>query len=190
MDEDQVIVRQATIGDLNELCDVYLNLSPSVKRLFHPFPFSRRKLKTIFLIMLLSSKLINLIKHTLPKLGLSLLVAYSRNESRIVGLVYLHITGKENNILVANLGITVREGVRSKGIGTKMDAAAIQRARQIGIGKIRFTVLEDNIAVLGLHKKFGFKIMGYTTDDYWDGKYEKNLLLELNLKENESHNGS
>lgn len=180
-DDDPIAVRKATLRDVNELCDIYLNLSPPIKRLFHPFPFNRGKVQTIFRIMLVSDKLIQIIKHIMPKLGLSLLVAYDKNESKIVGFVYLHITGKENGILVANLGITVREGIRSKGIGTRMDAAAIGRAKQIGIGKIRLTVLEDNVAALGLYKKFGFKIMGYTNDDYWEGKYEKNLLLELDL---------
>lgn len=180
-EQDPICVRMATLQDLEELCDIYLELSPPIRRLFHPFPFNRRKVKLIFLIMLISDRLIKIIKYFLPKLGLSLMVAYDKNESKIVGFVYLHITGKENGILVANLGITVREGIRSKGIGTRMDAAAIERAKQIGIGKIRFTVLDDNVAVLGLHKKFGFKIMGYTSDDYWEGKYEKNLLLELDL---------
>jgi len=112
---------------------------------------------------------------------MTLLVAYDKNESKIVGFFYLRIIGKENGILVANYGLTVREGMRSKGIGTRMDAAIIERAKQIKIGKIRITVLEDNIAAIRLHKKFGFKIIGYTNDDYWEGRYEKNLLLELDL---------
>jgi RimJ/RimL family protein N-acetyltransferase len=131
--------------------------------------------------MIMSDRLIQIIKRIVPKLGMSLLVAYDKNESKIVGLVYLRIIKKENGKLIANLGITVREGMRSKGIGTRLDAAAIERAKEIGIGKIRFTVLEDNTPVIGLHKKFGFKIIGYTDPDYWDGKYERNLLLELDL---------
>ncbi|MCS6767910.1 MAG: GNAT family N-acetyltransferase [Candidatus Nitrosocaldus sp.] len=180
--KSSITVRRARVGDIEELCDVYLELSPPIRRLFHPFPFERSKLRLIFLVMILSDKLIRLVKHILPKLGFSLIVAYDEDESRIVGFIYIHIIGKENDKLIANLGITVREGVRSKGIGTKMEQAMIDRARQIGIGIIRFSVIEDNTNVLGLHKKFGFTIKGYTKDDYWDGKFEKNLLLELELE--------
>jgi len=179
--DDTIVIRRATLRDINELCDIYLNLSSEAKRFFHPFPFNRRKLQIIFFIMILCDRLIKIIKHIIPKLGMTLLVAYDKNESKIVGFFYLRIIGKENGILVANYGLTVREGMRSKGIGTRMEAAMIERAKQIKIGKIRITVLEDNIAVIRLHKKFGFKIIGYTNDDYWEGRYEKNLLLELDL---------
>jgi len=176
---DTIIVRKAKLEDIDKLCNIYLGLSPHVRRWFHPFPFSKAKVKMIFLIMLISEKMLTIIKKTIPKLGFILLVAYDANNLQIVGFSYLRLIGREDGTLIANIGFTVKEGARN--IGLIMYARSIEYAKAAGIGKFRIRTLEDNIVTIALTKRIGYRFKGCTTDEYWNGKYEKMLNWELDL---------
>jgi L-amino acid N-acyltransferase YncA len=180
--EKSIIIRPAKISDIDGLCEVYFTLSQENKRLFHPFPYVKWKLKLIFLAMIVSRNLITVIKKTIPKLGFILIVAYDKDSKQLLGFIYCHITCKENNNkFVANVGITKKEGVNAKGIGTKLYALLIDSARVAGISKFTATILEDNIPSIELCKKYGYVVTGYAADDYWEGKRTKNLKVELEL---------
>lgn len=179
---DSVIVRKAGLGDIGELSDFYLGLPLNVKRFFHPIPFDKTKVVIIFLIMIMSGKIINMIKILIPHLAFLVLVANDAAGTRIKGFVLLSILGREHGKLIANCGGVTREGEERKGIGTDMYAALVENAKVLGIGKFRITVLQKNTASLSFHKKFGFVDKGYTTVDFWEDKCEKNILLELDLK--------
>lgn len=176
-----ISLQRANLGDIEELSELYLGLSSVSRRFFHPFPFSRTKLRVIFLMMIISGSLINLIKKTFPKLGFFVLVAREDNSRRINGFTYLCLIDRqEGGKLVANRGIVTRETIRARGLGTVLDSQLIKIARNIGISRFRVTVLEDNPGSLGLHRKMGYKITGSTLDP-WNGTEDKAYVLELEL---------
>lgn len=179
---DSLLIRAANLGDLNELCDLYLGQSPPIRRLFHPFPYDRRKLKLILAAVILSSKMINFIKRIIPKLGFVIFVALDVSKPQLVGFIYFHITAKEGGKYIANVGITTKEGVQIKGIGTKLYAALIRRAQEVDVKKCWATILADNAPSIALCKKCGYQIIGPAADDVWEGKREKNILVELDLE--------
>lgn len=186
VDSDQIYVCKARLSDIEELCDLYLSQSREARRLFHPFPFNKTKLKLIFFVMITSDKLMRIIKRIIPTMGFALIVSYDANKSQLLGFIYYHIISKHKGRFIANVGITTREGIRTKGIGTKLYAALIERAKQVGVKKFTATILADNVASIALCKKYGYKVLGDAPDDHWEGKNEKNILVELDLEETQT----
>lgn len=179
MDNKNIIIRPANLSDIDQLTNLYMALSDSTRRYFHPFPFNTRKVKAIFWMIVISSKLIRILQIITPKLGFLSLVAYDTTSSTIVGFVYLHILGRKNDKFVANLGIVVKEGSRSQGVGSDMLKAIIQSGRKNRIETLRLTVIESNAIAIRLYEKMGFIFKSYTTNDSWQGRKEKNILMEL-----------
>ena len=62
---DPIIIRKARLSDIGELCDLFLDLSPTVKRFFHPFQFNKIISKTWFLMMVISQKMLTVLKKKL-----------------------------------------------------------------------------------------------------------------------------
>jgi L-amino acid N-acyltransferase YncA len=175
------LIRRAELSDINELTNLYMELTFASRKLFHPFPFKRRKLQIIFLIMILSGSLLTLLRRTIPRLGFLLLVAEDYTYHRLIGFTYLSTQYKdENGHLVANRGIVAREGIRSKGIGTALDSELIMRAKQLGVDRFSVTALKDNSGSIALHKKMGYQIKGQT-QDRWNNEVEDAFILELEL---------
>jgi L-amino acid N-acyltransferase YncA len=174
-----ITIRKATLADIDQLCEMYLALSYESRRLFHPFPFSRMKVRMRFLIMITSGNLINLIKKTIPKLGFYVLVA-RENNSKINGFTFLAITDSKGGTLTANRGIVTAESTRAKGLGTALDSKLIEIAKKIGISRFSVSALQDNAGSIALHKKMGYKVNGSTVD-IWNGREEKAFTLELEL---------
>jgi L-amino acid N-acyltransferase YncA len=176
------VIRRAELSDINELTNLYIELTFDSRKLFHPFPFEKRKLQIIFLIMVLSGSLSTLIRRSVPRLGFLLLVAEDDTCHRLIGFTYLSTQYKdENGHLVANRGIVTREGIRSKGVGTALDSELIRRAKQLGIDRFSVTALKDNSGSIALHKKMGYKIIGQT-QDRWNNIVEDAFVLELELR--------
>ena len=69
-------------------------------------------------MMVISQKMLTVLKKTIPKLAFILLMAYHIEQSQILGFIFLEITGKLSEGFVANIGLTTREGVRGMGIGS------------------------------------------------------------------------
>jgi RimJ/RimL family protein N-acetyltransferase len=176
---DSIVVRRAALGDIKQLCDIYLGQPQQVRRWFHPFPFNRIKLKIIFLLMLISEKTIFITKKTIPKLGFILLAAEDTDNSQIVGFFYVRLIRKEAGGLVANVGFTTKVG--AKNLGFKMYASGIKYSKAIGITKFRIRILADNSVTITLTKRLRFRLIGITRDEYWEGKYEEMLNWELDL---------
>ena len=61
---------------------------------------------------------------------------------------------------VGRLGMGVRRDRRSKGIGRKLLAAAIERAHGAGIERIELEVFASNRAAICLYESFGFELEG------------------------------
>ncbi len=58
------------------------------------------------------------------------------------------------------LGMGVISEARAQGLGSKLLAAALQHAQQIGIEKIELSVYTDNLAAIHLYRKAGFAEIG------------------------------
>jgi putative acetyltransferase len=49
---------------------------------------------------------------------------------------------------------------RRQGVGSALMAEALRWARDVGVEKIELTVYPDNLAAIGLYRKFGFREEG------------------------------
>lgn len=178
-DHNSIIVRKAGLGDLLKLHRLYLTLPEDVKKLFHPFPFSRSKSLLILFVMIISGNIIHQVKRLFPKLGSTIVVAIENKE--ILGFIFFKITGKEQTKFIANVGILTLPQAQGKGIGSRMYDKLITLAKATGICKFSVTVMERNIASTNQVKKLGYMNKGYTSDEIWNGKSEKNVMWELDL---------
>jgi len=61
----------------------------------------------------------------------------------------------------AHLGMAVKESERRQGVGSALVAAAIDLAeRWLAVRRLELKVYTDNVAAIGLYKKFGFVVEG------------------------------
>lgn len=74
---------------------------------------------------------------------------------------------------VADLAISVHDGLAGKGVGSHLLAALIDAADNWhDIRRIELNVFTDNLAAIRLYEKFGFEREGTLRNDaYRDGKY-------------------
>src|SRR5688500_1608501 len=75
MSKNTIFTRKAALGDINELCRLYMELPPKVRRMFHPFPFHPMRLKLVFIAMLTGQALLRVYKRVMPRLGFAIFVA-------------------------------------------------------------------------------------------------------------------
>jgi len=84
--------------------------------------------------------------------------------------VYRGVT--ENSIYIAN-------DAQGKGIGSALMQAMIDDSEAAGIWMILCTTFEENVASIGLHKKFGFRMIGYRERiAKLDGIWRNTVMLE------------
>jgi ribosomal protein S18 acetylase RimI-like enzyme len=82
----------------------------------------------------------------------------------------------------AVLGLGVLAAFRSRGIGTALLRATLERARAAGLTRIELTVRENNQRVAALYERFGFVREGIQRNAIRvDGKYESLLAMALIL---------
>nr|WP_199064462.1 GNAT family N-acetyltransferase [Chromobacterium sp. ASV5] len=76
---------------------------------------------------------------------------------RLIGRGGLWRLGEAQLGHAAGLGITVRAGCRSRGVGSALMAALMELADDwLGLRRIELTVFCDNAAAIALYRKFGF----------------------------------
>lgn len=155
----------------------------NIRDLFHPFPYHKGKFLVYIFWIVVSTSLFTIVKRMAPRLSYLMLVATVENKGEdIVGFIYFSVTGKENEGYVANVGIFTKQELQGMKIGSKMYEILIKKAKESGISKFRVTVMEKNIPSTEQVKKLGYACKGYTEDDRWNDKREKNLIWELNLR--------
>jgi ribosomal protein S18 acetylase RimI-like enzyme len=83
------------------------------------------------------------------------------------------------------LGMGVLSEFRGFGIGKALIAAAIARAKEIGLTRIELTVREENHRAIALYEKVGFVVEGIKKQSTLiDGNYSNDLCMALLLPEN------
>jgi RimJ/RimL family protein N-acetyltransferase len=70
---------------------------------------------------------------------------------------------------VADVGLMVARGARRQGVGRALLKAAVEWAREAGIGKLELHVFPWNDAAIALYESFGFEREGYRKRHYRRG---------------------
>ena len=107
----------------------------------------------------------------------------AENEGEIVGI--LNCKGSMRHAIrhAVELGMSVAEGWRGKGVGSQLMASAIEWAKQTGIvSRIELSVFERNERAIRLYKRFGFVVEGRRRKAiYREGEYQDSLMMGLLL---------
>jgi len=82
------------------------------------------------------------------------------------------------SLYIATTGILPR--FRRQGFGTLLKCWQISYARQHGFTRIVTNTRKSNKAMIGLNKKFGFRVLR-TTGEYYDGPHEPTVVMEKRL---------
>jgi putative acetyltransferase len=82
-------------------------------------------------------------------------------ESRIVGILGLHVEAGPRRHGVASFGMAVHDEFQNRGVGSALLTAMLELGENwLGLRRIELTVYTDNSAAVHLYEKFGFVIEG------------------------------
>lgn len=86
---------------------------------------------------------------------------------------------------LGEFGITLREEIRSKGIGTKLSKAVISEAKErLDIEIVKLQAFDNNEVAKGLYRKLGFEKVGRIKDAIKrDGKYIDKVIMQKDLRD-------
>lgn len=104
-------------------------------------------------------------------------------EGQIVGLLTCQGGHRRATRHAVNLGITVAQGWRDRGIGSALMERAITWARDSGVvTRIDLAVFASNERAIHLYEKLGFEVEGLCRRAvYREGRYQDNLIMALLL---------
>jgi putative acetyltransferase len=123
---------------------------------------------------------------TLRELRRQLRRSWTRTGARIVALTGGRVVGdlgikrEEHPVLrhVAELGMSVSQEWRGRGVGSALLAEAFRWASWAGVEKVSLTVYPDNEAARALYRKFGFeeegRLIGQSRKSYG---YEDEIVM-------------
>jgi L-amino acid N-acyltransferase YncA len=87
---------------------------------------------------------------------------------------------------VADFSLYVERAWRGKGVGSRLLAALIERARGLGFHKLVLAAFPWNAAGMALYLKHGFRTVGtYTEQGMLDGKWVDTIIMEKLLSPGE-----
>ncbi|MUM65388.1 GNAT family N-acetyltransferase [Acidianus infernus] len=125
-------IRKANFSDVEEIYNLYNSLSPD--DLYMRF-FSFKRLSEQDVANLTKSSKVTLIAVI---------------DSEIVGEISLYEDGE--------FSLVVKPEHRRKGIGTMLVKSIIEEAKKLGMSKVKFYTLPDNIPMIKIGKKLGFTL--------------------------------
>lgn len=99
-------------------------------------------------------------------------------DHRLVGFLIIVVQDMRRIAHVGNFIIGVAQDYQGLGIAKHLMEAMLDWAQKKGLKRVELDVLEENIAAVGLYKKFGFEIEGKKIGDYYvDGRYLNTLIM-------------
>jgi len=106
------------------------------------------------------------------------------DEGKIVG--WAAITPKSRRCLYkgcVEMSVYIDKDYQGKGIGTELVEQLLQEAKKLGYWSIYSAVISINTASIALHKKCGFREIGYREKIAKDrfGNWQNTTLFELRL---------
>jgi ribosomal protein S18 acetylase RimI-like enzyme len=110
--------------------------------------------------------------------GIPQFVALSSEE--VVGWCDISPLGLEGFIHCGRLGMGVRDGFRRRGIGTRLFAKSIQRAKDRGLQRVELEVLASNTPAIKFYEGVGFVVEGVKKKARrLDGAYDDLIMMAL-----------
>lgn len=106
-------------------------------------------------------------------------------ENKVVGWVSLsHTSSREDYRGVKEVSVYIHEGYKKRGIGKLLMNELISISEENNIWTLQAIILEDNIGSLELHKKCGFREVGYREKIAKNkfGEWKDTILLERRSK--------
>ncbi len=84
---------------------------------------------------------------------------------------------------VGSLGMGLLPSCRGQGLGQRMLAKTLARARDLGLERVDLSVLHDNTAAYALYKRLGFVVEGRRMRNWkYNGTYQDSILMALNIE--------
>ncbi len=99
----------------------------------------------------------------------------------VVGYVVISPTSAKPHYRgVVEVSVYVDENYLHKGIGTKLLNCLCEEADKLGYWTLYSSIFEDNIASIELHKKCGFRVIGYREKIAKDifGEWQSTIIME------------
>jgi len=111
---------------------------------------------------------------------------YSENE-KVLGWVALSLVSTRSAYSgVAEVSIYIDTDFKGRGIGSQLMEKVIQSSEVQGIWTLFSSIFPENKATLRLHKKFGFRVIGFREKiAKLDGKWRDTILLERRSQKKE-----
>ena len=162
--ERQNLIRSVDFEDAEALADLKIALSQETD--FIPFLELDRD---------------TLISHTineLCQLSSSDRAIWVVEDAEIVGYLDIHRYLMPKVSHAAFIEIGIRESHRGFGLGTKLIHESELWAKSVGIKRIWFYVVADNIDAISLYLKLGYRFEGLRRDSYLlDGKFTDEYIM-------------
>ena len=103
-------------------------------------------------------------------------------DAQVVGWCGIPPIDRDGFRHVGLLGMGVHKDYRGHGLGKRLMALALNKAREKGFERVELQVYSSNRAAIGLYKSFGFEIEGTRRKvRKMDGVYYDNLIMALFL---------
>jgi len=135
------IVREGIEADIDGILDVYESVAAEGRWIGGELPVDRDLQR----------------EHRLARLRAGDgLIMVAEADGRIVGELGVYIAHGRGD-----LGMSIVDGFRERGIGSAMMTRAIEWARAKGLAKLFLEVWPDNARAIALYEKFGFTQEGY-----------------------------
>lgn len=158
-----MIIRKAVQADAEQLAELMKHVEESNYMLFEP---GERKTTS------------QQLQKRLVAMGHKSIVIVAEEEMELKGYLFAineEINRKQHSVYVA---VGIRQGVRGKGIGTKLFLALEKWANEKKLHRIELTVLEHNESAIALYIKMGFEVEGIKRDSLLiDGKHVNELYM-------------
>ena len=159
------IIRRVNFEDAEALADLKIALSQETE--FIPF------------LDLDRDTLVSYIKDELSQLSSNNRAIWIvENAGNLIGYldIYRYLMPKVNHAAFLELGI--RNSYQGLGIGTKLIRESESWAKSVGIKRIWFYVVADNLGAINLYLKLGYRFEGLRRDSYLiDGKYTDEYIV-------------
>ena len=163
-----MVIRDAEVTDARELLELMVKIDSETH--FMLFEEGERKLDV--------QRQEKAIEAVSANQHLNLLVAL--DSARIVG--YLGLTQLQQRRVnhIAKLVCGVTRSVWGKGVGRQLLAAALYRAKVLGVSRVELTVVKENERARKLYEKNGFKVEGERKRAMLiDGRYHDELYMSF-----------
>lgn len=180
------MLRVLKLNDLLSIHKLYYSLSPESENYYNSQIYGKPKsfiwLPAQFALIISHIGLKNLLLRLWPKYIYFIIGAFD-SQDNLVGFAHFVLHGiSSDNMLIARVGIALRDDFQGQGIGSSLLSNLIDLALVNHVNKLILDVFADNHKAINLYKKYGFDI-AYTkeSEDISNERTVKIYRMELVL---------